>query len=275
MRNLILAAFVLLFNHACLAVSPAEVFENGRRAQVLGHWNESFHHMQIFLETWPDHSLSDEALHYQTIADIRRQPILDTLHRKQIADTWQAALDRLKIALPDQDYSEIEVGIRVMTRESNADVPVSELLATPADRMAHMSRRGLLPDPEANPISTLEWVSKWLARNKNLPDSDLESSLHLMTAQALWRIVLSPLAAEGNSSRLKQLGFWPIDKAVRSSLDRAFSGGNLDTKRKAAILGHSFERLLGSNHRRGTSHETKWLKYLSERGIHHKEAWCP
>ncbi|MFZ2960873.1 MAG: hypothetical protein WA705_28680 [Candidatus Ozemobacteraceae bacterium] len=272
----VLCAFLALFStFVAWAITPTEVFEDGRRAFALGHYRDARERFREFGKTWPAHPLNDRALWYLTLSEIRMET--EENHDANIARlaSFTVRAKHFQEKLPEADLNELSASIELL-RFSEGGGPLASsgaILKLSPEVLAHLLARGWLPVPENAPLETLSWASAWEAQHAASEPFTLRARLELMRAKALWKIALSPLPREASIPLLKRLGVWPVTGALLRSLRKAFLDGDLDIKREAALLGLSVETL-GSLEKPVKS-GSAWLRYLRERGTCDQESWCP
>ncbi len=272
----ILLSIIISGVTSCYGVSPTELFNDAQRAFSLGHWEESRDMFDRFLTTWPDHKLKFEALYNLTLSDTRNEiEEVKSIKTKKLNE-WQKNLTILKKEMPDRDYSEIEIALKSESF-SHKNWSSSDFSNLSPDRLLHLIRRGLTPDPTEFPMRNLEWIKEWRNNYKQAIEPALEAQLSYIQALSQWQLLLSPLPMHNNNSILKAWGYWPVHTTFEEALDRGFSKGSPSLKRKLALLGYHYEYF--SHNSLATKSEkpmqNKWYTYLSARGINPREAWCP
>lgn len=274
---------VLSFSLECQAITPGEVYENGRRAFLLGNWLEAREQFSRFNEAWPTHPLAPQSLYYRTMADVRYERAVNDLETRNKIGSLTAVMKALTDRLPEADVREIQVEIEYLQNRIPGiptATPTTSLDMTPV-QLSHALNRGWIPFPHQNPMATLDWLRTWMERHAKDVPPPLFGRLHLLRAKALWEIFLSPLPTSAFFSTLKSKGEWPIKSALERSLKLAFENGDPEIKREVALLGVSSEILkskLESNYELQLNqlpNRSKWLKYLLERGVNFSEAWSP
>ncbi len=257
-----------------IAITPEEVYQDGRRAFTLGHWREAREHFDRFTQTWPDHSLVTDAQLLGSLADLRsRQEIRDQQdadHLASLTARYRALRDKVSVS----EIAELAVAVEEPALRQKA-ASASQLVHLSPGELQHLLNRGLLPAPAADPVGTLSWIHAWRAIHDGRCPAALRGQLDLWRARSLWAVRLSPLAAQANAERLFRLGCWPLEPALDRFVRSAFRQGNPDVKREAALLGISAQELSTRRPGRGRSGRSDYLTYLQERGIHSEEAWCP
>ncbi len=267
-----MVALLALASGSLQAITPEEVFQDGRRAFDLGHWQEAKEHFAHFLHAWPTHTLTPRALLMETLADIRSgKAVTEKAEADRLAE-WSARYRTLREKFDEPELSEL--ALVVQGREDAALAGSSSaLLELPPDRLAHLLDRGLVKPPAADPEETLRWIHGWRQKFDRRCPAELRGRLALWRSKALWEVWLSPLASRALTATLRQWGEWPVEKALQRSLRQAFQEGDPAVKREAALLGVSVEAFAGV--RLPVNPASDWLVYLKSRGIHEQEAWCP
>ncbi len=274
-RFLILSLILLLaLPPWAFSFTPNEVFEDGRRAFLLGHWTEADAQFQKFLNTWPAHALANRALYFETLSKLRKEREIKLEEEFQKIASLSNTLRFLKDNLPNEDFSEMEIALRSMKRElEHSPASAPELVTLSPDLLLHALRRGWAPDPEGDPFGTLSWIRGWKsAHSRDVVPPALSGTLELMRAKALWRFLLSPLPARHFADILKTWGELPFHDSLLLSLKKALQTGDSETKRQAALLAVSVEY---AERWRFPREDSEWMRYLKERGIHESEAWAP
>ncbi|MBF0502844.1 MAG: hypothetical protein HQM09_22105 [Candidatus Riflebacteria bacterium] len=265
----------ILFSLTTWAITPNEVFEDGRRAFTLGHYRDAYAHFSEFEKTWPAHPLNDRALWYLTLAEIRMEADDKRDDAAARLASFTTRVRRLRDKLPTADLDELTASIELLRAGEGSGVLASRsaVLNLSPDVLGHLLIRGWLPVPENAPLQILGWAAAWEQRHAASEPLVLKARIQLMRAKALWRVGISPLARDTSVDLLKSWGVWPVSGAMLKALHAAFNDGDPDIKREAALLGLSVETVgsLEKPVKLGSS----WLRYLRERGIYDREAWCP
>ena len=258
------------------AITSSEIYSDGLRAFNNARWQEAEEIFARFIETWPDHVLKSRALYHKTLASTRNMTGLINKTLSDKSENWQQELAQLKVDLPGQDLTELQVAIDIANRLN--EKPDWQILSSlkPVD-LKHYLQRSWHPDAAAEPMAALAWSNEWLKKHTSRLDPDLEGRIQLIRARAFWQILLSPLSLGANSDILKVWKCWPVHEHLQKALDRGFTTGDPEIKEQIALLGYHFDffkerGLIGTS---STSPKSRWYSYLSERGINHQEAWCP
>jgi len=259
-----------------LAIEPDDVFQTGRRAFLLGHWDEAVDAFSRFLDRWPGHPSCAEAVLYRLLGESRSG--FDRVRRaydEQRVASLTAGLAFVRQKLPDADLTELEVELDCarMRLEPSAGL-ASSVSNLPPERLTHLLERNILPAPADDPRGTLDWIREWKAKHGGTASETIGASLELWKAKALWQVVLSPLPAAAMEERLKRDGDFPPAQALVRSLRKAYGTGDPDTKREAALLGVCAASLPAVA-RYARSDLRVWETYLADRGNFRDEAWCP
>lgn len=276
-RTLILCGAMVVLATTAWSLSPVEQYENGRRAFLLGHWDDAYHLFQEFLDLWSGHALAPKARYHSVLADIRRQHEEAKAQVTARIASWTQIVPLLKKDLPGIDLTEITAAIDLeQSRLADSSLSWETLAKVPVAQMAQILQRRWYPDPTAHPLATLGAINDWLAANRATAPSLLQGHLALLQAKALWRVYVSPLAMNSLEAPLQAQQAWPVDKALGQLLRRAFHAGDPDIRREAALLGVSLEAILMKQpNRRKPPQISTWQRYLQERGIHAEEAFFP
>ncbi|NLI77461.1 MAG: hypothetical protein GX442_13595 [Candidatus Riflebacteria bacterium] len=267
-----MVALLALAGGAVQAITPEEVFQDGRRAFDLGHWQEAREHFSHFNHAWPTHTLGPRALLMETLADIRSgKNLAEKAEAERLAE-WSARYRVLREKFDAPELSELALVI-----QGREDAPLaasaSALLDFPPDRLAHLLDRGLVKPPAVDPMETLRWIHGWRQKFDRRCPAELRGRLALWRSKALWEIWLSPLPSRSLAAQLQKIAGWPVEKALQRSLREAFQEGDPAVKRESALLGLSVEAFAGV--RLPVDPSSDWMTYLNSRGIHEQEAWCP
>lgn len=265
-------ALLALAAGAAQAVTPEEVFQDGRRAFDLGYWQEAKEHFSHFNHAWPTHTLAPRALLMETLSDIRTGHALAEKAEAERLAEWTARYRILREKFDEPELSEL-----ALVLQERADAPLaaslSALLDFPPDRLAHLLDRGLVKPPAIDPMETLRWIHGWRQKFDRRCPAELRGRLALWRSKALWEVWLSPLPSRSLAAHLKKIDGWPVERALQRSLRQAFQEGDPGVKREAALLGVSVEAFAGV--KLPVDPASDWMSYLKSRGIHEQEAWCP
>lgn len=258
------------------AIAPEDVFHAGRRAFLLGHWNEAADGFARFLDRWPGHELCAESTMYRLISESRTgfERVKRGYEESRLA-SLTAGLAFVRQKLPDADLVELEVELQCLQKSLGASSASSRaILELPPDQLAHVLKRNVLPAPADDPRGTLIWIDGWKTRHWKAAPDTLRAAIELWKARALWQIVLSPLPASRMETELKKRGDFPPVRALFRAIRGAFRTGEPDVKRDAALLGVCCSSLVPTS-RQDTDDINAWKTYLGDRGNHPEEAWCP
>jgi len=275
LTGLLLAAFSLGSGDVG-AITANEVFDQGKRSYDLGRYQEASETFSGFLATWPDHQQHYEALYYHTLASARTLPIRAQNHSSALLEEITAAIATLAVQLPEKDLTEIKVAVDIA---QNPIPPTTweKLAKLSPVSLQHYLANGWHPEPYLSPIETLQWEQTWRSNNKEAVSPELESSIALLKAKAMWQLLLSPLSFSANSDILKKWGYTPLPEHFEKVLNRGFSLANSSSKRDFALLGYHYDHLrnIGLAVADRAPLKSRWLDYLSERGINLQEVNFP
>jgi len=272
----VFALSLIAANSQVWAVTPDDIFQRGHRAFLLGHWQEAANGFTRFLETWPGHKLQAESKMYLLLSESRAgfAHVRREYEESRLA-SLTGGLAYLRQKLPEADLTELEVEHQILRSRldpTNASAPA--VLALLPEQLAHFMKRDVLPAPVDDPKGTLQWIRGWKARHEKKSPGSLLATLDLWKAKALWQILLSPLPASRLEAELKEMGEFPVRAAFMRSLQHAFTKGEPDVKREAALLGVCSTVLI-SGDRHNLCFIKTWKTYLDDRGNHLERAWCP
>lgn len=268
--------FCLLLNGAAFAVTAPELFNDGKKAFNNGRWQECEEVMNRLNSTFPDHLLAVEARYYKTLASIRNHETINKTILDSNISQWKQSLETFKKDFPRRDLSELEIAI--ITAENKKPETWQHMESLSPVQIKHYINRNWHPDPTATPKETLIWANTWL--KKHTPRSlepELLGKISLLQAKAMWNFLLSPLSMNANSDILKVCECWPVHTRFEQTLKTGFESGSPDTKREIALLGYHYDyfRLRGVVRSDVPDLKSRWLTYLTERGLNHQEAWVP
>lgn len=266
----------LLFSGAAYAITAPELFNDGKKAFNNGRWQECEESMIRLSNTFPEHLLASEARYYQTLASTRNFQTVQKQNLNNAALKWKQELDALKKDFPKKDFSELEIAISIAEKQS--PVTWEQLKDLSPIQLKHCLNRNWHPEPEESPIEAIKWSHEWL--KKHTPNSIepwLLSKISLVQSKAMWKILLSPLSMNANSDILKVCECWPVHIRLEQTLKTGFESGDPETKREIALLGYHYDyfRLRGVVRSDLPTLKSRWLTYLTERGLNHQEAWIP
>lgn len=272
--NLLLLSLVFCCSLG-LALTPLDVFNDGRRAFDLGRWQESSEIFSRFMTTWPDHKLHYDALYYFSLASARTLHERSREYSDSLVDDLASAIGTLSIELPGKDLTELKTAVK-LSRVSSMPATWSELNNLSPVELKHYLKRGWYPEPQSTPLETLCWAHTWQTQNKLAVSPDLKAEIALIKALALWKIMLSPLSLSANSDILKTWKCWPVHTSFENEVNYGFQNGTPEIRRELALLGYSYDCFKnGGFAKESAPKRSRWYTYLSERGINLQEAWCP
>lgn len=274
LRALLLVSLTMICTTSAFGITPTGQYNSGKRAFLLGHWQESSEIFTRFLKTWPSHILSTKANYFKAVAEIRSSKSLNDIeHQNKIAEL-EKILANTKEKLPEFDTSDLEVYIQ---SEKNTHWTEDVLSSLPEQKLMHILARRWYPEPQKFPIKTLEWITRWKKSHKRSINPKLDAKISYIKALALWEFLLSPLSKDANMVILKTWGCWPVHTAFEEALDNGFSKGSPSLKRDVALLGYHYEYFLHNSflQNKRCVKNNHWYSYLKTRGISDKEAWCP
>jgi len=253
-------------------ITPGEVFEDGRRAFLLGNWLEAREKFSRFNYTWPTHPLAPKALYFGTLAEIRAEKLLEIDKERNRIASYTEIIKLLSERERELDLTEIKASVDLLKSKIEKTASAPSSLELPPETLKHYLNRGWVPDEFKNPFLTIKWIKTWLEKHPKCPP-ELFGRLQLQKAKALWEFSLSPLPSSAFSGTLEMWGCWPLKRALDRSLKEAFTTGSLDVKREAALLGICSDYL--ESKQRKLKPDSHWMQYLRERGIDFSEGWCP
>ena len=264
---------ILIASSNVYALDPDSMLEDGKRAFDLANWEESREILNRFMETWPQHEKSSEALYFYTLASARTIDSRTEEYRAELGKNLSAAIASLSNDLPDKDISEARAALKI-AQSTNKPETWKELENLNPVELKHYLSRNWHPEAVDFPFETIEWANKWLEKNNNI-DSELKSDIALIKLSALWQIIRSPLIKESSQEKLKNLECFPLEPAFGRALNEAFRKGNPDQKRKAAIFGYHFDYFCANRLDTKKSIKSPWFRYLKSRGISPQDTWSP
>jgi hypothetical protein len=266
--------FFLGFHIACWSITPGEVFEDGRRAFILGNWLEAREQFQRFNDTWPHHHLAPLSLYFRTLSEVRIDKGYDPEQTREKIASLSWTIKALSDQLPSADLNQLKTEIDFLKSRIGQDTAsVTLTLGVSPEHLRHALDRGWMPFSESQPLKAIDWIRQWLKINAHHAPLELQGRLELLKAKALWQFRLSPLPTQALMSTLESWGEWPVQEAVDRSLKQAFKKGNTQTKRETALLGVSSDYVKSG--KRSNFLQSHWMRYLQEKGINFTEAWCP
>lgn len=266
---------LLVAGHCDLNASTSqEVFDNGKRALDLGKFPESEEIFSGFIAGWPDHKLTGQAKFYRLLAKARQIESSIAKSASLLHAEMAEELARLEKDFSAKDLAEIKTAIEFA--RSHTEPQGWEELARFSDADLKQALTWKWHgSPTANPVQTLKFANDRLANFKNDSDPHLIAQINYLKALALWQIYLSPLSLEANAGILKTWNDWPVHNALEKAIRIGFNLGNRDIKKNVALLGFHYDCFRQRSSAVSSGLKSRWLTYLSERGINLQEAWCP
>ena len=273
--RLFLILLLFTMSSTCsFSITQTGLYNEGKRAFLLGHWQESYEIFSKFLATWPESPLKVKANYFKTVSNIRY--IAKTNIERKAAElaSLTQILNLTKEQLPNFDTSELEIAIQ---RKKNTHFDTQILSSLTQLELKHVLANKWYPEPYKFPLKTLKWISNWRKKHTGFIFPELQAQLSYTKALALWQILLSPLSKQANKIILSEWGCWPVHTAFEEALRNSFSKGSPSLKRNVALLGCHYEFFLHNFliHNKLKIKKNKWYDYLKTRGISNKEAWCP
>jgi len=268
--------FCLLLSGAAHAITAPELFNDGKRAFNNGRWQECEEVMTRLIKSFPEHILTGEGMYFKTIASIRNHENTRETVFANMASEWKKDLEQLKKDFPRRDFSELEIAIKIAGNKKPETWNHLEKLS-PSEVKQYINRNWH-PEPQNTPKEALVWATRWL--KKHTPKSiepELLGKISLIKAKSMWNFLLSPLSMYANSDILKVCELWPVHTHIEQTLITGFESGNSETKREIALLGFHYDyfKLRGVVRSDLPAPQSRWLIYLTERGLNHQEAWIP
>jgi len=273
---------VVVFILAAQAVSlfaadSTTTFTTGKRAFDLGKYSESVEILSGFIAAWPDHELVNEAKRIKLTA--RARTINDTIFRQNhsLYSELSSELEALRQEYSDKELREPILAVQYAAQGAK-EFSWENLKNFSNQDLIEVLRNKWHPEPFSAPIKVLEFVNFHEKNCKNHSDPELLALINYLKAQSLWQLLLSPLSLEANARILKAWGDWPVHDTLDQALRTGFNFGSPDIKKNVALLGFHFDcfrhkGVVSSSISSGLN--SRWLSYLSERGINLQEAWCP
>ncbi len=273
---------IMMFILAAQAVSlfaadSQTTFNNGKRAFDLGKYSESVEILSGFIAAWPDHELVHEARRIKLTA--RARTLNDTIAKlnQSLHKDLLGELEQLRKEFSDKDLREPMLAVQFISAGAK-EFSWENLKNFSNQDLTEVLRNKWHPEPFLAPIQVLEFVNYHEKNCKNHSDPELLALINYLKAQSLWQLLLSPLSLEANARILKTWGNWPVHNSLDQALRTGFNFGSPDIKKNVALLGFHFDcfrhkGVVSSSISSGLN--SRWLTYLSERGINLQEAWCP
>ncbi|MEW6711540.1 MAG: hypothetical protein AB1403_17085 [Candidatus Riflebacteria bacterium] len=259
-----------------IAVSSTAVFDEAQQAFNLGNYTEAEEIFSRFIAAWPDHEKTSQARYHRLIARSRSTSRILSERAHSLTQELSSELATIKKEFTEAELAEVEAAISYSSQTGNL---TWEQLSKLSDHdLSGVLSRQWHPDPAGSPLDTLNFANQWLSKNNNHSDPQLKAMISYIKARALWQMLLSPLSTDANSLILKTWGDLPVHTAFNKAIRTSFDLGNIDLKKKVALLGFHFDwfRHKGFVQSGTTSGlKSRWLTYLSQRGYNLQEAWCP
>ena len=269
----ILVCFFVLMASNVFAINPEDLFESGKRFFKLERWRECVETFDRLVDVWPNYKKNHEALYYRSIAAVRDLDDKVNDYRKELTDKIASDCESISGEL-DDDMSELNAAI-AMSKIDFSSVNWDKLTNIKPDELKHYLLRKRHPNPQTEPMQTLKWVYAY-EQNKDIKEPQLIALLELLKLKALWRYLLSPIAAEAEKEQLIKLKAYPLTTVFEKTLNDGFKKSQADLKKEFAILGYHYDFLKSNSFGNDkTKIKSKWFKYLYERGLHNKELLCP
>ncbi|GAB4279426.1 MAG: hypothetical protein Kow0029_23290 [Candidatus Rifleibacteriota bacterium] len=243
----------------------------------MGNFAEAEEIFSTFIKTWPEHKLIEKAKYLRTLSQAKTLDYKVETYRKSLIDNLKAAENELSPDYKAKDKLEIYLTINESFNYQSHQ-RWDEMKQMSDEALLTLLRRGWFPDPALNPIKTLEFVNYRESMCKKNTIAELKARLGLIKATALWQIFLSPLSLSANARILKTWGDWPVHNALIKALNDGFNFGNVDIKKKVALIGYHYDYFRDKDscaNNKPSDLKSRWFTYLSERGINLQEAWCP
>lgn len=275
-----IASICLLLTVSSLyGITASEVFNDGKRAYSMGNYTESKEIFARFSKTWPTHKLAQKADFYKTICIAKTMDSLLKKHSEDLVKQLKENLAKLEKDYSPTELSEVKLAILHANKQGNK-FSWEELKSTASDDLMKILQNGWHTSPSLAPIKTLEFIKFWEINSSanSAPTPELKAKICHIKSLALWQLLLSPLSLDANARILKEWGYLPVHNTLDKSLSYGFSHGDIEQKKKIALLGFHFDcfRHKGIIQSRNLSDlKSRWLTYLTERGINFQEAWCP
>ncbi len=258
------------------AITATEVFNDAARAFSQGKYSESEEIFSRFLRLWPDHKLAEEAQKNLLISKARNIEKALFKHAEKLANEIEDELKKTEQDLSVETKAEVRLALSYARRAGRKYTwhEIANLSETTRNKIIV---REWYTDPADDPMSSLSFANGILKSHKDKLTPEIESRILLIKSYALWHLLLSPLPLRANARIIKTWGDWPVHTALDKSLRQGFNLANSDIKKKIALLGFHLDcfrhkEVLSSG---SSGLNNRWLTYISERGIHRQEAWCP
>jgi hypothetical protein len=259
------------------AITASEIYNDALRAYKLGNFSESEESFDRFLKTWPNHKLEKSARFHRTICKAKTIEQKQKAYTQQLVASLAADLASIKDDFSASELSQARLSL-LQAEKKNGSFSWNELKNLGNDDLNRILTNSNSMDPVHSPISALEFVNH---RERNFYTDarpELIATLSILKARALWQLLLSPLSLNANARILKTWGDWPVHNSLDKSLRIGFAHGDIEQKKKIALLGFHFDcfrhkGVISSSN--SSDLKSRWLTYLSERGTNLQEVWCP
>ncbi len=272
-KYIFICFFVFIANYI-FAISPDEIYESGIRAFKLERWRECTEILDRLIDVWPDYEKKSEAIYYRSIAAIRDLDKNVNDYRANLTNKIASDCEKIADELSDKDMSELNAAVAISKIDTET-IDWNKLTKIKVDELKHYLLRGRHPNPQTEPLTTLKWVHAY-EQNSSIKEPELKAMLELLKVKALWRFLLSPIAAEAEKKELEEIKVYPLTKAIEKALNNGFRQSQANMKKEFAIYGYHYDylrsKLFGTEK---VVSNSKWYKYLTERGLHNKELICP
>ena len=222
----------LLFSNALFGMNPDEFFDSGMREFKLSRWRECVEIFDKLNRIWPDYENKYEALYYRTIAAIRDLDKKVTDYRAEQTDIIVKDCEILSSEISDKDMSELKAAVAISKLESKPIDWLKQINIKP-EELKHYLLRGRHPNPSKEPLITIQWIVSY-EKNGTVKEPELKSMLNLLKLKALWQMLLSPIVAETEKSKLIDLNIYPLGKTFEKTLNDGFRQSKNDLKREFA-----------------------------------------
>jgi tetratricopeptide (TPR) repeat protein len=257
-------------------ITATEVFNDASRAFSQGKYSESEEIFSRFLRLWPEHKLAEEAQKKRLISKARNIEKAISDYAEKLGAEIENEIEKTAGELSDETRAEVQLALSYAKR-AGRKYAWHEIANLPETTRNKIILREWYTEPASDPMGSLSFANELLKRQKDKLAPEIESRILLIKSYALWHLLLSPLPLRANARIIKTWGDWPVHTALDKSLRQGFNLANSDLKKKIALLGFHLDcfrhkEVLSSG---SSGLNNRWLTYISERGIHRQEAWCP
>ncbi len=274
--QLVILVAMVVQTTGLIAVSSTAVFDEAQQAFNLGNYTEAEEIFSRFISAWPDHEKTSQAKYHRLIARSRSTSRILSEKANSLTQELTSELSTIQKEFTESELAEIEAAITYSSQTGN--LTWAQLSRLSDQTLSGVLSREWYPDPAKSPLDTLSFANQWLRKNNNHSDPQLMAMINYIKARALWQMLLSPLSTDANTLILKAWGDLPVHNAFNKAIRASFDLGDIDLKKKVALLGFHFDwfRHKGFVQSGKTSGvKSRWLTYLSQRGYNLQEAWCP